>query len=115
MARTTVHHLTNGETNFTFRITGDAALVITLGANCWATPKREAMTVEAARKQFALAKRFGCAPGFTRTRGLRRLTTKAQLDAYLEQVADWSDDNWPEAELALQEEFAGQGYIEVAA
>lgn len=116
MARTTVHHLTNGQDNFTFRITGDTATVITLGACRWGTPEREVMTTEAARIRFAQALKFGCKKGFTRHQPMRKITTDAQYAAWVAKNFDfYANDNDAEAELAWQEEFAGQGYIEVAA
>ena len=116
MARTTTHHLTNGETNLTFRITGESALVITMAANAWAAPKRLAMTTEAARKPFALAKELGFTAGRTRFQGLRRITTDAQFAAYTEANFDFNNnENDPEAHLALEQEFAEMGYLEVAA
>jgi hypothetical protein len=116
MTRTTTHHLTNGETNFTFRITGETALVITMAAHAWATPKCQAMTTEAARKHFGLAKKFGCTAGRTRFQGLRRITTDAQFAAYTEANFDFdNNENDPEAHLALEQEFAEVGYLEVVA
>lgn len=116
MTRTTVHHLTNGETNFTFRIAGNAATLITLGANNWATVKREAMTTEAARAFYAQAKKFGCTVGFTRHQAMRKLTTDAQYAAWVAKNFDfYNNDNDAEAELAWQEEYNDQGYIEVVA
>lgn len=114
MTRTTVHHLTNGETNFTYRISGNSAVVIALGANRYGTIKREEMTVEAARKQFAQALKFGCTKGFTRHQPMRKLTTDAQYAAWVEARFDFeNNDNDAELELAWQEEFNDLGFIEV--
>lgn len=113
---TTVHHLTNGETNFTFRISGDTATVITLRADCYATVKREVMTVSEARTRYAQAKKFSCTAGFTRHQAMRKLTTDAQYAAWVAKEFDfYNNDNDAEAELACQEAFNEQGYIEVVA
>ena len=111
---TTVHHLTNGETNFSFRISGSTAVVTTLAANRYGSVKREELTVEAARKKFALALKFGCTKGFTRHQPMRKLTTDAQYAAWVEANFDFeNNDNDAEAELVYLEQFNDQGYIEV--
>jgi hypothetical protein len=111
---TTTHFLNNGEDNFIFRIQGAQAMVIT--TNLWGGVEREEMTVEAARKRYGLAKKFGCVPGHLRHHAMRRLTTDAQFAAYTAANFDFDNNgNDAEAHLALEEEFAGQGYLEVAA
>jgi hypothetical protein len=113
---TTVYHLTNEETNFTFRIAAGTATVITLAANSWAQPKVQELTVEAARTLYGQALKFGCRKGFTRHQPLRKITTDAQYAAWAAQAFDFdANDNDAEAELAMHETFVGQGYLEVAA
>lgn len=116
MSATTVHHLTNGETNLTFRVTGDTATVIALAPRRWAKITRQPMAVSSAREFFAQALKFGYARGFTRHQPMRKLTTNAQYAAWAAKAFDFqANDNDAEAELAWSEDFRGQGYIEVLA
>ena len=113
--RTTVHHLTNGEANWTFRITGDAALVTQTTTYGIAKVDDKIATAAQARKFYALAKKYGCTVGFTRLNAYRKLTTWDQVNAYIAEAFDLNDDNGPEAALAVEEEFATCGCLNVAA
>ncbi len=116
MATATVHHLTNGETNLTFRITGDTATVISLAPLRWAKITRQPMAIPSARDFFAQALKFGFTRGFTRHQPMRKLTTEAQYAAWAANAFDFeANDNDAETELAWSEDFQGQGYIEVPA
>ena len=112
---TTVHHLTNGEANWTFRITGDEALVTQ--TTTWGVAKVEdKITTKAqARKFYATAKEFGCTEGFTRLNAFRKLTTWVEVQAYIAEQFDMTNDNDPEAALAKEQEFKACGCLNVAA
>ena len=113
--KTTVHHLTNGEANWTFRITGDVAKVTQ--TTTWGIAKVEdkIQTAAQARKFYATAKKYGCTEGFTKLDAYRKLTTWAQVDAYIEQEFDMTSDNDPEAALAIEEEFKACGCLNIPA
>ena len=112
---TTVHHLTNGEANWSFRITGDSAKVTQTTTWGIAKVEDEITTAAQARKFYATAKKYGCTEGFTKLNAYRKLTTEAQLAAYIEANYDLSSDNDPEAVLAIEEEFDACGCLNVAA
>jgi len=107
------HKLTDGQLNKIFRIEGDLATVISL--NEFGRVETEQMTTGEARKLYAFGKKLGWTEGFTRLQAYKRLTTDQQFDAYIAANYDLSSDNDPEAVLALEETFVGQGYLEVAA
>jgi hypothetical protein len=108
--------LTNGEQNVTFRIKGDTATVVTMGAYRWSPLEREVMDTDAARALYAQGLKFGCRKGFTRHQAVRKLTTDAQYAAWARQAFDFdANDNDAEAELAAFEAFREQGFIEVPA
>lgn len=111
--RTTVHHLTNGEFNWSFRITGEQATLTIFGGNTCCTPDIETMTLEEARKAYKDILRLipRTRKGFTKRSRYRRITTEAQLAAYL---GHETHDNWAEWALALEQEFHCQGYLQVA-
>lgn len=110
--RTTVHHLTNGQFNYSFRITGEqATLTIFGGKDC--NPEVRTMTTEEARKAYKTLLELmpNIRKGFTSLPRYRRITTEAQLAEYIGQE---TDGNWAEWALGIQEEFEGMGYIEIA-
>lgn len=114
MPATTTHKLTNGQTNWVYRITGDQAVVITVER--FGEVTREDMGRAEARQHYALAKEFGCTVGATRLFARRRITSPERLAAYLAQAYDLEgDDNAPEAVLALEQEFAEVGFLTVPA
>ena len=112
---TTVHHLTNGEANWSFRITGDTAKVTQ--TTTWGIAKVEdkITTAAQARKFYATAKEYGCTEGYTKLDAFRKLTTWEQFDTYIAANYDMTSDNDPEAVLALEESFKGCGCLSVAA
>ena len=112
---TTVHHLTNGDANWSFRITGDSAKVTQTSHYGIAKVEDKITTTAQARKFYATAKEYGCVEGFTKLAAFRKLTTEAQLAAYIDANYDLSSDNDPEAVLALEEEFDNCGCLNVAA
>lgn len=115
MTHTTIHTLTNGEGNWVFRITGDAAKVIQVLP--WGVTKIEdkITTAKQARKFWATAKEFGCTEGWAPLMKFRKLTTWEQVNAYISANFDMASDNDPEAVLALEEEFKGCGCLNVPA
>lgn len=115
MTRTTVHHLTNGESNWTFRITGDAALVTQTTPWGIAKVEDEIATAAQARKFYATAKKYGCTEGFTRLNAFRKLTTWGQVDAYIAQEFDMTNDNDPEAAFAIEQQFKNCGCLNIPA
>lgn len=115
MTTTTVHKLTNGEGNWVFRITGDAATVIQVLPWGFTKVVDKITTAKQARKFWADAKRFGCAEGWAPLMKFRKLTTWEQVNAYIDQAYDMTNDNDPEAALALEQEFKGCGCLNVPA
>ena len=112
---TTTHTITNGESNWLFRISGDVATVIQV---CnWGVTKTEdkISTTKQARKFWATALEFGCTKGWTPLMKFRKLTTWEQVDAYIAANYDMASDNDPEAALALEDEFRGCGCLSVSA
>lgn len=109
--RTTVHHLTNGEENWTFRITGNAALVTKTAGFGTVEVEADITTADQARNLYKNAKKYGCTVGFTRLMPKRKLTTDAQLAAHIEANYDLTSDNDPEAVLVLEEEFHFCGHV----
>lgn len=110
---TTVHHLTNGEDNWSFRISGDQAIVThTSPYSCEA----RIVTTTEARNDYKMVKKFNVnvRSGFTPLPAERKLTTWAQYDAWAAQQFDFkNNDNDAEAELAMSEQFREVGYLEV--
>ena len=109
----TTHKLTNGEGNKIFKIEGDIATVISVSG--YGKVESEQMSTGEARKLYAFGKKVGWGQGFTRLQAYKRLTTEQQLAEYVSANFDLKSDNDPEMVLALEEEFDGQGYLEVAA
>ena len=112
---TTVHHLTNGEANWSFRITGDSAKVTQTTTYGIVKVEDKISTAAQARKFYATAKKYGCTEGFTKLDAYRKLTTEAQFAAYIDANYDLNSDNDPETVLALEEEFRACGCLNVAA
>ena len=115
MTTTTVHKLTNGEANWVFRITGDVAKVIQVVPWGIAKVEDKITTAAQARKFWATAKEFGCTEGWAPLMKFRKLTTWEQVNAYLDEAFDMTDDNDPEAALALEGEFKACGCLNVPA
>lgn len=109
----TTHKITNGQLNKIFKIEGDLATVISLSE--FGRVETEQMTTGEARKLYAFGQKIGWTKGFTRLQAYKRLTTDQQLGEYISANYDLNSDNDPEAVLALEEEFDGQGYLEVVA
>lgn len=85
-----------------------------MGVCRWAKPDIQHMDVESARKMYRLARKFRFEKGYTRHQPMRKITTSAQYAEWVKKSFDfYNNDNDAEAELAMQEMFVGQGYLEV--
>ena len=112
---TTTHTITNGESNWLFRISGDTATVIQVLP--WGVTKIEdkITTAKQARKFWTTALEFGCTKGWAPLMKFRKLTTWEQVNAHIEANYDMSLCNDPEAALAIENEFRECGVLNVYA
>lgn len=109
---TTVHHVTDGTTNWSFRVSQTSVkMTVTQGYGIKSTKE---MTLEEGREAYKLLSKFNgeARKGFTKLGKMLRLRTVEQVRKYDESCREhFGEDNWPEHSLSTWGEFHEVGYI----